>query len=279
MPSIYEQAGAPLSIDQWFAQGGKASSADSGAADEPAYARYLEDFYANKYGTENQTYDYDNRMGSTYEQILADMDPSNVNRPTELPDAVMTPERIKEVMTAAYNSGDFLSGFEGALNPEEKAAYVAMQQYKPGWDGFQLALMALGGAGFAALVGPSIMASLGSNAVGGAAGGSVAGGGGAGLSAADIAGLTQMGQAAGLSGDALASFVAQGGSAAAVGTGVTAGSSILDKIKGLFTPSGGFGGGGTDATTSGGLWDNVLKSVTSPTGIASIASLVGRQRG
>ena len=56
---------------------------------------------------------------------------------------------------------------------------------------------------------------------GGGAGGSAAGAGTGGFdwAAADALGLTQMGQAAGLSGQALSDFVAAGGSAAGVGTG------------------------------------------------------------
>ncbi len=155
------ETSSPLSLQQWFQSGiGRASSADSGVPDEPAYARYLEQFYTDKYNLDpSQTYDA--RMGQTYEQMLSDWDPDNVNYADGLARAEMTPERIQQIMQQAYASGDFLSGFEGALNPEEKAAYVAAQNYKPGWDGMQMFLMAALGSGLAAVVGPSIAASLG----------------------------------------------------------------------------------------------------------------------
>jgi hypothetical protein len=106
---------------------------------------------------------------------------------------------------------------------------------------------ALATGGLLGVTAPAMLAGAGAEAggtggvvsgsgVGGGAGGVIPGGatGATGaLSAADVAGLTQMGQAAGLSGSALESFVASGGalgSAAAGGGGVAGGSSILSKL-------------------------------------------------
>ena len=110
----------------------------------------------------------------------------------------------------------------------------------------------------------SMLAEAGGAGVPSAAAGTVGTAAGAGLSAADIAGLTQMGQAAGLSGGALDAFVASGGM-----MGSTAGGgSLASSLMNLFTPTPTSlatqaagqvlqGSGGTSTNTNS-LWGNLL---------------------
>lgn len=164
-------ATSPQSLAQWFAETGKVSSADAGSPDEQAYSKYLQGYYGDKYGVDTGgalyspgTHALSN--AGEYERTLADMDPSNVNYLKGLPQVEMSPERIQQIMSGAFsgfntNSGDFNSSFDSQLNPQEMNALTAARSVEPEWDGWQKFLMAAMGGGFSALVGPSIMASLG----------------------------------------------------------------------------------------------------------------------
>jgi len=90
------------------------------------------------------------------------------------------------------------------------------------------------GAGAAGATGSTLPESYWSMLASNGTGGTAISGGGA-LGAADIAGLTQMGQAAGLTGSALSHFVSSGGAAAASGGGL---SSVLSSLGNYFSGDG-----------------------------------------
>lgn len=205
--------------------------------------------------------------------------------------------------------------FTSALNPAEKQQYDYIkrftEQQRPDLLSYAplAGMAAVGAAGLGAFPGLggaealggasalpesywSMLADAGGAGVPSAAAGTVGGG----LSAADIAGLTQMGQAAGLSGDALASFVAQGGSAAGVGTGAASGlgnlltpnpASVATNAAGQLGGGDGLGGLGTDeagavggngelptGTGSGSLWGNLLSSIATPQGATALGGIL-----
>ena len=233
----------PLTMQQWFAQGGRASSADSGAPDERAYAKYVQDLAAQTYGVTQDGMLYSPQTSALaaapdYEQMLASFDPSakgGGGTYSDLPSVQMSPERIQQIMQGSFNSGgDFNTAFRSQLSPQEAGVYEAYQNWEAPTDHIANFLQMAMLGGFGALVAPSLMASFGGEAAGGFGGGAGGGAGGTGMTFADSVGLAQMGEAAGLTGDALASFVAQGGSAAGVGTGAASG---WQSLQNLLTPS------------------------------------------